>query len=51
MKSKKSALEKDGTDGVCEFLKGVGRELRYIMSSTGCAGVGDIDDSLLYRKG
>ncbi len=44
------ALEKDGKSGVCEFLRGIGRELRYIMSSTGCSGVGDIDDSMLYRK-
>ena len=43
------ALEKDGISGVTEFLKKVGRELRYIMSFTGFAKVGDIDPSVLHK--
>jgi isopentenyl diphosphate isomerase/L-lactate dehydrogenase-like FMN-dependent dehydrogenase len=43
-------LEKDGTDGVKRFLNDVGNELRFIMSSTGCAKVSDIDDSVLHKK-
>ncbi len=42
------ALEKDGTAGVSEFLRKVGRELRYMMSFTGFAHVADIDDSVLH---
>lgn len=45
-----SHLEKDGTDGVKRFLNDVGNELRFIMSSTGCAKVSDIDDSVLHKK-
>ncbi len=44
------ALEKDGTEGVKAFLNGVGRELRFIMSSTGFSRVEDIDDSALVVK-
>ena len=43
------SLEKDGTPGVSSFLKKVGNELRYIMSSTGFSKVEDIDDSVLWR--
>ena len=43
------ALESKGTAGVTEFLKGVGNELRYIMSSTGFERVSDIDSSVLYQ--
>ena len=43
------SLEKDGTPGVSSFLKKVGNELRYIMSSTGYSTVEDIDDSVLWR--
>ena len=43
------ALEKDGISGVTQFLKKVGRELRYIMSFTGFAKVGDIDPSVLHK--
>ena len=42
------ALEKGGADGVAEFLRKVGNELRYVMSFTGFAHVEDIDDSVLY---
>ncbi|MBR5712820.1 MAG: alpha-hydroxy-acid oxidizing protein [Lachnospiraceae bacterium] len=40
-------LEKDGADGVIRYLQSVGRELRFIMSCTGCADVKSIDDSAL----
>jgi isopentenyl diphosphate isomerase/L-lactate dehydrogenase-like FMN-dependent dehydrogenase len=43
------SLESQGTAGVCEFIKGVGNELRYIMSSTGFENVSDIDSSVLYQ--
>ena len=43
------SLEKDGAPGVSSFLKKVGNELRYIMSSTGFSKVEDIDDSVLWR--
>ncbi len=42
------ALEKDGIAGVKEFLKKVGNELRFIMSSTGCKTPADIDDHALW---
>ena len=42
------ALEKGGADGTAEFLSKVGNELRYIMSFTGFAHVGDIDTSVLH---
>ena len=41
-------LEKNGADGVKGFLKKIGNELRFIMSSTGCKSVKDIDDSALH---
>lgn len=34
--------------GVEKFIKGVGDELRYIMSFTGFASVPEIDDSCLF---
>ena len=43
------ALEKDGIEGVKVFLEKVRKELRYIMSFTGFAGVTDIDGSVLHR--
>ena len=43
------ALESKGREGVCEFLTGVGKELRYIMSSTGFDNVSKIDSSVLRR--
>ena len=42
------SLEKEGVQGVKDFLRSVGNELRYIMSSTGFATVSDIDDSVLH---
>ncbi|MCR4763132.1 MAG: alpha-hydroxy-acid oxidizing protein [Lachnospiraceae bacterium] len=42
------ALEKDGTPGVCDFIRKVGNELQYAMSFTGFAKVKDIDDSVLH---
>ena len=42
------ALEKDGTEGVKDFVLKVGNELRYIMSFTGFANIEDIDDSVLH---
>ncbi|MBQ3789380.1 MAG: alpha-hydroxy-acid oxidizing protein [Lachnospiraceae bacterium] len=42
------ALEQDGVTGVQDFLRGVGRELRYIMSSTGFDQVSAIDSSVLH---
>jgi isopentenyl diphosphate isomerase/L-lactate dehydrogenase-like FMN-dependent dehydrogenase len=42
------ALEDKGTAGVSEFLKNVGKELRYIMSFTGFEHVSDIDDTVLH---
>ncbi len=43
------SLEKDGAMGVSKFIKGIGNELRYIMSNTGFATVSDINDSVLYE--
>ena len=40
-------LEKDGTEGVKAFFSNIRDELRYVMSFTGFAKVGDIDDSAL----
>ena len=42
-------LEKDGVEGVVKFLRRIGNELRFIMSSTGFAAVEDIDDSMIYK--
>lgn len=42
------ALEECGVSGVETFLKGVQKELRFVMSCTGFAKVEDIDDSCLY---
>ena len=42
------SLEKEGAPGVEKFIKGVGDELRYIMSFTGFASVPEIDDSCLF---
>ncbi len=41
------ALEQ-GIDGIAKYLRTVSGELRYIMSFTGFAGVGDIDSSVLH---
>ena len=41
------SLEKEGTDGVCKFIRQVADELRFIMSCTGFAKVDDIDESCL----
>lgn len=43
------ALESEGKEGVIKFIRGVGNELRYIMSSTGFETVSDIDSSVLYE--
>lgn len=40
-------LEKDGSEGVCEYIESVGNELRFVMSATGFKKVADIDDSAL----
>lgn len=40
-------LEKDGRDGVCEYIESVGNELRFVMSATGFKKVSEIDDSAL----
>ena len=44
------ALENEGTPGVVDFVKGVQKELRFIMSCTGFAKPADIDDSCLILK-
>ena len=44
------ALEKDGTPGVVDFVKGVQKELRFIMSCTGFSKPSDIDASCLIRQ-
>ncbi len=41
-------LEKDGVEGTEKFLKRVGNELRFIMSSTGFSKVSEINDSALH---
>ena len=43
------SLEKEGAPGVVQFLEGIGKDLRFIMSNTGFAKVSDIDDSALYE--
>ena len=40
-------LEEGGVQGVADFLKKVGNELRFIMSCTGFSKPGDVDDSAL----
>ena len=45
-----SSLENDGVKGVSDFIRGVGNELRFIMSATGFERVADIDDSALWFK-
>ena len=41
------SLESEGTSGVVNFVRGVQKELRYVMSCTGYATVSDIDDTCL----
>lgn len=45
------SLEKGGVEGMKEFLKGVGDELRFVMSCTGFARVSDINDTCLVVPG
>lgn len=42
------SLEKDGTEGVKEFIGKVTSDLRYLMSSTGFENVSKIDSSVLW---
>ncbi len=42
------SLEENGVDGVVNFVRGVQKELRFIMSCTGFAKPSDIDESYLY---
>lgn len=42
------SLEKDGTEGVQNFLSEIKSELRFIMGCTGFEHVEDINDSVLY---
>ena len=42
------SLEKNGSEGVKEFIRYTQNELRYIMSFTGFAKVEDINDSVLH---
>lgn len=42
------SLESEGTEGVREFIKSVGNELRYLMSCCGFKKVADMDDSVLW---
>ena len=42
-------LEKDGSEGVKEYIESVGKELRFVMSSTGFSRVADVDSSALYE--
>lgn len=42
-------LEKDGVNGVKEYIESVGKELRFVMSATGFSKVSDIDESVLYE--
>ena len=44
------SLEEGGVEGMKKFLTEVTNELRYIMSFTGFAKVGEIDDSCLVRS-
>lgn len=46
-RSMMSGLEENGTEGVINFVDGVRKELRYIMSCTGYARVADIDDKCI----
>ena len=41
------SLEKEGVDGVMQFIRGVQSELRFIMSCTGFKRIADVDDSCL----
>jgi isopentenyl diphosphate isomerase/L-lactate dehydrogenase-like FMN-dependent dehydrogenase len=43
------SLEKEGVDGVQNFLSEIQSELRFIMSCTGFEHVEDVDDSVLYE--
>lgn len=43
------SLENGGVEGVSSFLRGVQKELRFIMSCTGYAKVADIDDKCIVR--
>lgn len=43
-------LRDKGEAGVCETILGMNDELRCAMSRTGFAGVGDIDDSVLWQR-
>ena len=42
------SLEKEGVAGASNFIRKVGRELRYIMSFTGFSKIEDINDSVLH---
>ena len=42
------SLEENGVDGVVNYVRGVQKELRFIMSCTGFAKPSDIDESCLY---
>ena len=42
-------LEKDGVSGVKEYIESVGKELRFVMSTTGFSKVSEIDESVLYE--
>ena len=42
------SLEKNGSEGVAEFIRYTTNELRYIMSFTGFSKVDEINDSVLY---
>ncbi|MBQ5331458.1 MAG: alpha-hydroxy-acid oxidizing protein [Oscillospiraceae bacterium] len=50
-RSMMAPLESGGIKGVTDFLTGVGKELRYIMSFTGAGTVKDIDSSTLHFMG
>lgn len=41
------SLEKEGTEGVINFIRGVQKELRFIMSCTGYKTVSEIDDKCI----
>ncbi|MBP5331244.1 MAG: alpha-hydroxy-acid oxidizing protein [Lachnospiraceae bacterium] len=45
------SLEKNGMQGVADFITGVNNELRYIMSCTGFGSVREIDGSCLMMTG
>lgn len=44
------SLESNGVQGVTDFIKGIGNELRFIMSCTGFKKPADIDASALWIK-